>query len=209
MNTVKTSAGTVSADQIIAFVDRIAAGYRPRRIVLFGSYACGGPTADSDVDLLTTRQRWSMSPLTAAGKIRVELGVPFAMDLIVRSEAEVRRRIAGGDFFMREVLETGITLYAADDARVGREGRIRLRRRLRGAAVSQEVGPPPAPHLPRVDRTTLGVPPVAKRDLVHRVEALRIVKPTICLPRLRTMMPLSRNSLSVARCGRRTTSPGQ
>ena len=134
-----TTAPLVNADQIIAFVDRIAAGFKPQRIVLFGSYACGSPTADSDVDLLITKKRWSMSPLTAAGKIRVELGVPFAMDLIVRSEADVERRIAGGDSFLREVLETGITLYAANDARVGSQGRIRLRRRLRGATLAQEV----------------------------------------------------------------------
>ncbi len=138
-NTSNTSVKLITADQIIAYVDSIAGGFTPRRIILFGSYACGSPTADSDVDLLITRQRWSMSPLTAAGRMRIELGVPFAMDLIVRSEAEVRRRIVGGDGFLREVLETGITLYAADDARVGRQGRIRLRRRLRGAAIAQEV----------------------------------------------------------------------
>jgi uncharacterized protein len=138
-STGKTPAMLATADQIIAFVDAIAAGFTPRRIILFGSYASGSPTEDSDVDLLITRQRWSMSPLTAAGKIRVELGVPFAMDLIVRSEAEIRRRIAGGDSFLREVLEAGITLYAADDARVGGQGRIRLRRRLRGPALAQEI----------------------------------------------------------------------
>jgi predicted nucleotidyltransferase len=133
------SATVVSADDIIAYVNRIAAGFKPLRIVLFGSYACGDPTEDSDVDLLITRKRWSMSPLTAAGRMRIELGVPFAMDLIVRSEADVRRRITGGDGFLREVMETGITLYAADDSRVGGQGRIRLRRRLRGAALAQEV----------------------------------------------------------------------
>jgi predicted nucleotidyltransferase len=139
MNTKKSPAMLVSADAIIAFIDRIADRFTPRQILLFGSYACGSPTEDSDVDLLITRLRWSMSPLTAAGRIRVELGVPFAMDLIVRSEADVRRRIAGGDRFLREVLQTGITLYAADDTRVGSQGRIRLRRRLRGLAVAPEV----------------------------------------------------------------------
>src|SRR5438445_8336099 len=117
MKPYKTSATVVSADQIIAFVDRIAAGFKPRRIVLFGSYACGSPTEDSDVDLLITRQRWSMSPLTAAGKIRAELGVPFPMDLIVRSEADIGRRIAGGDGVLHEVLGTGIQRDAADNAR--------------------------------------------------------------------------------------------
>src|SRR5260370_365854 len=135
MNTYETSAGVVSADQIIAFVNRIAAGFKPRRIILFGSYACGVPTEDFDVDLLITRQRWSMSPLTAAARIRVALGVPFPMDLIVRSDADVQRRIAGGDGFLSEVLATGITLYVADNARVGGQGRIRLRRHLRSAAL--------------------------------------------------------------------------
>jgi predicted nucleotidyltransferase len=106
MNSHETSSPVVSADEIAVHVDRIVAGFKPWRIILFGSYACGSPTADSDVDLLITRKRWSMSPLTAAGRIRIELGVPFPMDLIVRSEAEVRRRIAGGDAFLREVVET-------------------------------------------------------------------------------------------------------
>ena len=126
-------------DQIIEYVERIVATFKPHRVVLFGSYAYGGPTEDSDVDLLITRRRWSMSPLTAAGKIRTELGVPFAMDLIVRSEADIARRIAWKDSFVLEIMEKGITLYAADHPRVGRLGRVRLRRRLRGDAVAQEV----------------------------------------------------------------------
>jgi predicted nucleotidyltransferase len=140
MNTNETAASVVSADEIIAYVDRIAAGFKPLRIVLFGSYACGVPTKDSDVDLLITKQRWSISPLTAAGRMRVALGVPFPMDLIVRSEADVRRSIAGGDNFLGEVLATGMTLYDAADERVGRQGRIRLRRRLRGAALVRASG---------------------------------------------------------------------
>src|SRR6516162_4072212 len=139
MNNEKASIAVVSADRIIAFVDRVVAVFRPARIILFGSYAYSRPTQDSDVDLLITRKRWSMSPLTAAGKVRVALGVPFPMDLIIRTEAELERRIAAGDGFLREILETGITLYAADDARVGSQGRVRLRRRLRGPALAQKV----------------------------------------------------------------------
>jgi predicted nucleotidyltransferase len=139
MKPVETPGPVVSADEIVEYVDRIAAAFGPRRIVLFGSYAAGRPTGDSDVDFLITGKRWSMSPLTAAGRIRVDLGVAFPMDLIVRSEAEVTRRVADGDGFLCEVLETGITLYAADDARVGGQGRVRLRRRLRGTAVAKKV----------------------------------------------------------------------
>jgi predicted nucleotidyltransferase len=127
------------AEEIIRYVDGIVETFKPRRVVLFGSYAYGAPTQDSDVDLLITRARWSMSPLTAAGRIRVELGVPFAMDLIVRSESDIARRLAQQDCFVREILQKGITLYAADDPRVGSQGRVRLRRRLRSAPLAQEV----------------------------------------------------------------------
>jgi uncharacterized protein len=133
------SPGMVAADEIIDYIDRIAIAFKPHRILLFGSYAYGVPTNDSDVDLLITRRRWSMSPLTAAGRIRIELGVPFPMDLIVRSEADIDHRLSGADFFIREILEKGTTLYAADDARMGRQGRVRLRRRMRGASLAQEV----------------------------------------------------------------------
>jgi hypothetical protein len=139
MSASEPSSTAVTAEQIILFVDQVAAAFKPRRVVLFGSYARGTATADSDVDLLITGRRWSMSPLTAAGRIRVAVGVPFPMDLIVRTEADVRRRVAGGDAFLRDALATGITLYAADDAGVGRQGRVRLRRRLRGAAVAEKV----------------------------------------------------------------------
>lgn len=48
------------------FFERVAEEFRPRQIIFFGSYACGRPTEDSDVDLA---KRWkggefSMKPLT-------------------------------------------------------------------------------------------------------------------------------------------------
>jgi predicted nucleotidyltransferase len=129
----------VNADDIIDYADRIAERFQPSRIVVFGSYAYGHPGDDSDVDFLITQPRLTTSPLAAAGQIRVELGVRFPMDLIVRSEADVARRLSHQDSFVQEIMQKGIHLYAADDARVGRQGRIRLRRRLRGAALAQEV----------------------------------------------------------------------
>jgi predicted nucleotidyltransferase len=129
----------VTAEQIISHVDRIAARFQPQRVILFGSYGYGQPTSDSDVDLLIIKKRWSTSPLTVAGQIRIELGVPFPMDLIVRSERDIQRRLAGADGFIQEILEKGITLYAAADARVGSQSRIRLRRRLRSTAITQTV----------------------------------------------------------------------
>ena len=38
--------------EIEAFAERVAREFKPRRIILFGSYAWGRPTESSDVDLL-------------------------------------------------------------------------------------------------------------------------------------------------------------
>ena len=48
MKTADVSLSPVSANEIIAFVDRIVVAFKPRRIVLFGSYAYGKPTRDSN-----------------------------------------------------------------------------------------------------------------------------------------------------------------
>jgi hypothetical protein len=129
----------VTANDIVAHADEIVRRFKPSRIVLFGSYACGQPSSDSDVDLFITRHRWADSPLTVAGQIRIALGVPFPMDLIVSTEGGVARRLAWKDAFLLEIMQKGITLYAAGDEGVGRQGRIRLRRRLRSVALAQEV----------------------------------------------------------------------
>jgi len=42
----------VSMRDIQAFAKRVAAEFHPQRIILFGSYARGEATADSDVDML-------------------------------------------------------------------------------------------------------------------------------------------------------------
>ncbi|HJS18165.1 MAG TPA: nucleotidyltransferase domain-containing protein [Anaerolineales bacterium] len=42
----------VSRSQIHKYADRIARQFHPHKIILFGSYAYGKPTEDSDVDLL-------------------------------------------------------------------------------------------------------------------------------------------------------------
>ena len=42
----------VSMQEIRRYCDAIAAAFQPQRIILFGSYAYGKPTADSDVDVM-------------------------------------------------------------------------------------------------------------------------------------------------------------
>ena len=119
----------VAAEQILKFVDVVAAKFRPQRIVLFGSYAYGTPTPDSDVDILVVKN-FRGSSHDQAVSIRGAVPRDFPMDLLVRTEAEIRRRVRWNDYFMKEITEKGLVLYEADDPRVGGQGRRRLRRRL-------------------------------------------------------------------------------
>jgi uncharacterized protein len=102
----------VSRQAIQDYVDAVVREFRPERVVLFGSYAYGEPSADSDVDLLVVMP-YRGNSLGQAFKIRNRLEHPgFAMDLLVRSPQEIKRRLAMGDSFVGEIVERGKPLYA-------------------------------------------------------------------------------------------------
>ena len=88
--------------------------FRPERVLLFGSYARGTATPDSDVDLLVVLP-FEGKPVRKSVEIRLKLRPSFPVDLVVRTPENVRERVAMGDDFMRELLEEGKVLYEADD----------------------------------------------------------------------------------------------
>lgn len=109
----------VSRRAIQAFVDQVVRQFRPAKVILFGSHANGHPTEDSDVDLMLIMPHRGSSAETAT-EIRLACPRAFPMDLLVRTPAEVRRRLRMGDQFLREITSNGIVLHESRDARVGR-----------------------------------------------------------------------------------------
>ncbi len=105
----------VTMDSIREFSRRLAAEFHPERIVLFGSYASGTPTSDSDVDLLVVMPFEGRS-VNQSVEMRVRLRPEFPVDLIVRTPQAVKQRLEMGDSFMRDVLRDGKVLYEADHA---------------------------------------------------------------------------------------------
>jgi len=70
---------------IKAIVRRLAEGYAPQKIILFGSYACGEPDEDSDVDLLIikeTSQRF-LDRLCSARRIAAGADQEVPLELLV------------------------------------------------------------------------------------------------------------------------------
>jgi len=102
--------------------EQIVRAADPQKIILFGSYAYGKPTEDSDIDLLVVMPVKGHPAYKAAEirtKIREKIETSMALDLLVRSPEFVAERIKLDDMFMREITEHGKVIYEAEYARVG------------------------------------------------------------------------------------------
>ena len=89
----------------------------PEKIILFGSYAYGTPTADSDIDLLVVKnikenevRKYRLQLKKALWERLKPFNFPF--DLIVDNESRIKQRIAMGDLFYKEIFTKGKVIYA-------------------------------------------------------------------------------------------------
>lgn len=90
---------------------RIARHLPIHKVILFGSYAYGRPTYDSDLDLLVVAKKPGDALRRAVSLSMLIPDRPVGIDFIVVTPAEIRRRIAGFDPFLEEALGKGIVVY--------------------------------------------------------------------------------------------------
>ena len=101
----------VTEEALQEIVHRLVIGLHPHKIVLFGSYVYGTPTADSNVDLLVvvdTQARPVDRYLRVSRLLRPR---PFPLDLLVKTPEEVAQALDRDDAFMREIMARGRVLY--------------------------------------------------------------------------------------------------
>jgi len=97
--------------QIKAVTEKIVKEFQPEKIILFGSYAWGKPTEDSDVDLFIVKK--TDNAREAAREIDgLIFPRPFPIDLVVYDPQKVEYRKKIGDFFINDILTKGKILYA-------------------------------------------------------------------------------------------------
>jgi predicted nucleotidyltransferase len=96
---------------------QIVQQFHPQKVILFGSYAYGQPTKDSDADLLVVMDT-DESPLHMAAEIAAAIEHPFPLDIVVRTPVEFASAVHRRGVFATEVATKGITLYEAGDAGV-------------------------------------------------------------------------------------------
>ncbi len=90
---------------------RVVQHLNPDKVILFGSYAYGRPTPDSDVDLLVIMPT-DLPPLERYLQVSRLLDPrPFPVDILVKTPAEIRQALQDRDFFLQEILAKGLVLY--------------------------------------------------------------------------------------------------
>jgi predicted nucleotidyltransferase len=102
----------VALKDIQRIVQQIVERSHPQKVILFGSYAQGAPTEDSDVDLLVVMET-DEKPLRAAAGIAAAVDHPFALDILVFRPSEWEASLKRKGIFATEVMTKGVVLYEA------------------------------------------------------------------------------------------------
>jgi predicted nucleotidyltransferase len=100
---------------------------KPYKVILFGSYANGNPTKDSDLDVLVILDsddfvksfKEKIERKMPVSKILLEINYQIAMDILVYSRAEFECLKEKDNFFIKEIETSGKVLYCSQIDRRG------------------------------------------------------------------------------------------
>jgi len=100
----------VAEESIHALCHRIVQEFQPERIILFGSYASGAATPDSDVDLLVLLP-FEVKSFRMSLDILNRTNPPFPIDLLARTPEDTEPCYREGDPPIGEALDRGKVLF--------------------------------------------------------------------------------------------------
>lgn len=80
----------VTDESLARVTERIIEALGPEQVILFGSYARGEPTPDSDVDLLIVMETDERPSRRRRAVSRLFPRLAFPMDIVVRTPADTR-----------------------------------------------------------------------------------------------------------------------
>jgi len=97
--------------KINEITDRIVKTCQPEKVILFGSYAWGQPTPDSDLDLFVIQQS-NESRRTRQLKLRyLLLDFDLPADILSYTPNEIKQRLEINDFFIKDIIDKGKVVY--------------------------------------------------------------------------------------------------
>lgn len=84
--------------------------YKPKKVILFGSYAWGKPTKDSDFDFLIVKQTKDKRYYQLLLR-RAIFGKGIPVDLLIYTPKEIEKRLKLNDFFIKNIVQKGEIVY--------------------------------------------------------------------------------------------------
>jgi predicted nucleotidyltransferase len=106
------------SDELETRIRDALAPLHPEKVILFGSYAWGQPTADSDIDLYVVTQddflpatwREKRDVVHAVSNQILDLRTRYAIDLLVHTKPMHRKFVEIDSSFARQIMKEGVRL---------------------------------------------------------------------------------------------------
>ncbi len=103
------------ADKLLPYLRVLIEKFQPEQVILFGSYAYGSPTEDSDIDLLVvksvkTSARAEATAIRKAFQPLRRRGANLPLDILVRDPEDLKKRLKEGASFHSEIFSQGVRL---------------------------------------------------------------------------------------------------
>jgi len=94
--------------QLLQITDKIKTHFNPQKIIVFGSYAWGKPTEDSDIDIFLIMESNLRRDERSRQVQKIFFQRTFPLDVIVYTPEEVEQSLKRGNPFIREILNQGV-----------------------------------------------------------------------------------------------------
>lgn len=98
---------------LLEVIDKLREEYRPIKVILFGSYAYGKPTENSDIDLLILKDtdKSRAERFVEVKRILYDPKLGIIISPLIYTPEELEERLKMGDDFVEEILQRGIVVY--------------------------------------------------------------------------------------------------
>lgn len=101
----------ISQEKINEVINRIVKNINPEEIILFGSYASGNPSEDSDLDILIIKEM-RMPRYKRSREVKKHLrGMKIPIDVIVYTKKEIKKWENTETAFINQAIKQGKILY--------------------------------------------------------------------------------------------------
>ena len=97
----------IEKEKIQKIIEQIKIQFHPQKIIIFGSYAWGTPTEDSDLDLFLIMESNLRRDQRSRQVQKIFSDRTFPLDILIYTQYEVEQSLKRGDFFIKEILSEG------------------------------------------------------------------------------------------------------